>query len=81
MNDNRFCSECGNELVIIPVGAETVPIYYGDWQTGVLSSPFHPVTGKRQYVNQYICKKWKKSRWFFYSKHDNYFDTKNIFNA
>lgn len=68
--EERFCSHCGFEMEINLRSAETVNLGY----EGIYlfaGSAYNEVTGKRNFVYEYICPNWKK-KIFFSSKHDNY---------
>lgn len=68
----RFCSECGEELYRVLIGAEKHLTY--DWGDAYYPySKYSTKTGKRQYVHEWSCLHSSKYPW---NKHDIYTDSK-----
>lgn len=67
-----YCSECGREMFIQPVGAET----YSCFSWGEIIHPYPKYdskNGKRLIMMRHFCE--KSSKWLF-NKHDDYIEDK-----
>lgn len=74
-HEPRYCSYCGEEMLVWNEPADNCFMFYGDTSTIPIASRYDKKTGLRNFVRKYKCQNYKKRKWYHIggSPHDEYF--------
>lgn len=68
----KYCSYCGSELIEHDVPAEKYGSVFSRFPITTPYSAFDSETGKKLFIKEYICPKWKGDSIFRDEKHNKY---------